>query len=271
MRRGPGMAEPSPAPLRVALLTLPSVMSDEAVLAFLAAHRRRVVFVGLSDVARPAAGGMAGQLRKHLRRSGPRILPYLALGFGLPTGRRFPGAVAVRDVNGPETAAALDAARPDLIVTLHFDQILSPGTIARARLGGINLHPSLLPRHRGPVPAFWGLLEGGTGVTLHRLVPRIDAGEVIGQRAVALPEGVSALGAARLLHLAGLPLLEEAIAACEAGFPPAGRAAAPLPYRPFPDAATLRAAARRGVRLVRPRDLTLIRSVARGRNDTSSG
>jgi hypothetical protein len=250
---------------------MPSAMSDEAVSAFLGAHRHRVVFLGLSEVGRPAAGGLGGQLRKRLARSGPRVLPYLALGFGLPTSRRFPGGVAVRDVNGAETAAALDAARPDLIVTLHFDQILSSATIARARLGGVNLHPSLLPRHRGPVPAFWGLLEGGTGVTLHRLAPRIDAGEIIGQRAVALPPGVSALGASRLLHLAGLPLLDEAIAGCEAGMPPRGRAVPLLPYCPFPDAATLRAAARRGVRLVRLQDLTMIRSVVGHRNDASVG
>jgi hypothetical protein len=254
--------------MRIALLTLPSVMSDAAALAFGAAESGRLALVGLSDPGRASAGGTVGQLRRHLARSGPRILPYLALGFGLPGRRgafaRMAGAagaplVTVADVNGPAMQAALRAARADLIVTLHFDQILSAGTIALAPRGGINLHPALLPRHRGPVPAFWALAEGGehAGVSIHRLVPRIDAGAVLAQRAVALPAGVSALEAARRLHLAGLPLLRDLVARLAAGEDPPGATPAPLPYCPFPDAAALGAARRRGVRLVAPRDLLL--------------
>jgi hypothetical protein len=254
--------------MRIALLTLPSVMSDAAALAFCAADSSRLALVGLSDPRRTSAGGAIGQLRRHLARSGPRILPYLALGFGLPGRRRdfsriadAAGAplVTVADVNGPAMHAALRAARPDLIVTLHFDQILSAETIALAPHGGINLHPALLPRHRGPVPAFWALAEGEghTGVSIHRLVPRIDAGAVLAQRPVVLPGGVSALEAARRLHLAGLPLLREVVASLAAGGDVPGVAAAPLPYSPFPDAATLGVARRRGVRLVAPRDVLL--------------
>lgn len=233
-------------------------MSDEAALAFARAHAAEIVLIGLSDPMRPAVGGALGQLRRHLARSGPRILPYLALGFGLP-GRRGafrrlgPPCMVVRDVNGADVRAALSAARPDLIVTLHFDQILSAETVALAPLGGINLHPSLLPRHRGPIPAFWALAEGGAGVSVHRLVPKIDAGEVLAQRAVDLPAGISALEAARRLHLAGLPLLDQALARVAAGTPP-GAASEPLPYRGFPDRAALRSS---GVNLVRFGDLSL--------------
>jgi len=252
--------------LRVALLTLPSVMSDAASLAFARELGGRLVLLGLSDPMRPLAGGAIGQLRRHVARSGLRMLPYLALGFGLP-GRRgaFRAAASaagaacavVRDVNGADFATLLRAARPDLIVTLHFDQILAPATIAAARLGGINLHPSLLPRHRGPVPAFWALADGDreTGVSLHRLAPRIDAGALIAQRRVPLPPGMSALEAARRLHFAGLPLLRDAMAAFAAPAVPAGDALPVLPYRGFPDRAALAGAARRGVRLVGLRDV----------------
>lgn len=267
----------APSSLRVALLSLPSVMSDAASLSFMRWLGARLVLLGLSDAMRPAMGGALGQLRRHLARSGPRILPYLALGFGVP-GRRGAlraaahavgvPAVVVGDVNGPEMRAALAAARPDLIVTLHFDQILAPATLATASLGGVNLHPSLLPRHRGPMPAFWMLAEdpAASGVSLHRLAERIDAGEVLAQRRVALPEGISALEAARRLHLAGLPLLQEVVACFEAGERVAGSLPAALPYRGFPDAAALAEAARRGVRLVRAADLGLLRpgSVGRG-------
>lgn len=255
-------------PLRIALLTLPSVMSDAAALAFARAMGDRIALIGLSNPTRASTGGAFGQLRRHLARSGPRILPYLALGFGIP-GRRGafralnPPVAIIEDVNGPAARAALSAARPDLIVTFHFDGILAPETIALARLGGINLHPSLLPRHRGPIPAFWALLEGGAGVSVHRLAPRIDAGEVLVQRAVELPPGLSALKAAHRLHLAGVPLLEEVIARFAAGEVAIGTSPPLLPYRPFPDATTLQMAARRGVELVRPADLALLRPVTR--------
>jgi hypothetical protein len=255
--------------LRVALLTLPSVMSDAASLAFARELGPRLVLLGLSDPMRPATGGAIGQLRRHLARSGPRMLPYLALGFGLPFRRgafraaaRAVGAPVeiLRDVNGAAFHAALAAARPDLIVTLHCDQILAAETIALARLGGVNLHPSLLPLHRGPIPAFWTLAEDPTaaGVSLHRLAPRIDAGDLLDQRRVGLPPGISALAAARLLHLAGLPLLRDLLARLEAGQAPPGTTPAILPYRGFPDAAALNDAARRGVRLVRAADLGLL-------------
>lgn len=255
--------------VRIALLTLPSVMSDAASLAFARELGGRLVLLGLSDPMRPAMGGALGQLRRHLARSGPRMLPYLALGYGLPFRHgpframaRAAGAplVVVRDVNGDAMRAALAAARPDLIVTLHFDQILAPETLALAPLGGVNLHPSLLPRHRGPMPAFWMLAEdpGAAGVSLHRLAPRIDAGALLAQRHVALPPGLSALEATRRLHLAGLPLLRDLVDRLDEPLALAGVEQPILPYRGFPDAAALRDAARRGVGLVRAADLRLI-------------
>ena len=255
--------------VRIALLTLPSVMSDAASLGFARALGGRLVLLGLSDPMRPAMGGALGQLRRHLARSGPRMLPYLALGYGLPFRHRPFRAVAraagaplvvVRDVNGEAMRAALAAARPDLIVTLHFDQILAPETLALAPLGGVNLHPSLLPRHRGPMPAFWMLAEdpGAAGVSLHRLAPRIDAGALLAQRHVALPPGLSALEATRRLHLAGLPLLSDLVDRLDEPQALAGVEQLILPYRGFPDAAALRGAAGRGVGLVRVADLRLI-------------
>lgn len=252
--------------LRVALLTLPSPMSDAASLAIIRELGARLVLLGLSEPMRSKAGGVFGQMRRHLARSGLRMLPYLVLGFGMPGRRRAfrraaaasgAGFAIVRDVNGPAFLAALHAARPDLIVTLHFDQILAPETLAAARLGGINLHPSLLPQHRGPVPAFWALSDGAGafGVSLHRLAQRIDAGALLAQGRVMLSPGLSALEASRRLHLAGLPLLREALAEIEADGMPDGAGLPLLPYRGFPDAATLGKAARRGVCLVQWRDL----------------
>ncbi|MBL6459330.1 hypothetical protein JMJ55_28840 [Belnapia sp. T6] len=248
--------------MRIALFTLDSPLSAAAVTAFLNRHGAEVVLIGRSLPYRPGAGGPLRQGWRHWRRSGTRFLPYLWVNYALPQvlGRgglaRWAAArglpcPAVEDVNGPAMAAAIAAAGPDLLVSLHFDQILASTTLALAPRGGINLHPSLLPAHRGPVPTIWALAEPVPrfGVTVHRLAPRIDAGPILAQREVALPPGITASAAARALHLAGVPLLSEAIARLERG-EAAERAVTPLPYCPFPPPGLLRALARQGRRLV---------------------
>lgn len=264
-------------PLRIVLLTLESTLSAEAVREFLATPAGQgVVLVGRSP---PFRDGMLAPLRAHRARSGWRFLPYLLVNYALPqaVARRGGGWLA-RDaaargvplldlpaMNDAAAHAAIRAARPDLILTLHCDQILSAATIALARLGGINLHPSLLPAQRGPVPTIHALAEAAPrfGVTVHRLVPRIDAGAILAQRAVALPAATTASAAARALHRAGVPMLEEVIAALASGTA-AERAAALLPYCPFPSPALLRDLARRGRRLVDAADLRAVLAVRIG-------
>lgn len=222
--------------------------------------RHDIVFLGLSDAWRDRRAS----LRRHLARSGPRILPWLFVEFAAPRlwrrgsvgpvgsaafARGVP-ATTVASVNSAATQGMLEALRPDLIVTCHFDQILAPETIATARLGAINLHPSLLPLHRGPMPCFWATADGNNefGVTVHRMVPRIDAGAILAQRAVSPPPGATVCGTARALHLAGAEMLLQAMDEI-AGGRDRGVEVPLLPYRGFPQATDLAAAAKRGVRL----------------------
>jgi methionyl-tRNA formyltransferase len=254
-------------PLRIALFTLESLASHVAVRAFVAAHAAELVLIGRSTPYRAAAGGAFGQFWRHLRRSGPGFWPYLFVNFVLPAlvarlrGRQGLAEMArthgialleIEDVNGAACQAALQAARPDVILSFYFDQIFTLETLALAPMGGVNIHPSLLPHHRGPIPAFWALQEGpgATGVRIHRIAARIDAGEVLAQRAHALPAGVSASTAARLLHDAALPMIGDVLRALAVGRAE-GVAPPILPYCGFPSAAEIRAARRQGVRLVR--------------------
>ena len=276
---------------RIALFVLEALPNARVIRRFIADHAiadpEEIVLVGLSNPDRPAVGGMVGQVRRHLARSGPWFLPYLAVNFGLPDILRGVAPVAqalarargaadatplrtlcqrfaiptikIDDVNGPEVQDALARAAPDLIVTYHFDQILTPETIALARLGGLNVHPSLLPRHRGPVPAIHALADGDRafGVTVHRLAPTIDTGAVIAQAAIDLPSNVTATRAALLLHDAGRPLLEGALETiARTGAVPDGQAFPAQPYRPFPDGALLRDMRKRKLSLTNMADLT---------------
>lgn len=257
--------------MRIALLTLEALVNARAVRRFVAAHAAEIALVGLSDPFRPEAGGSVGQTWRRLRQSGPRILPYLALNFGLPRamgalpfGRAHRRDVAetplatlcreraipafdVRDVNGAAFRTRLAASGADLILTFHFDQILSADTIASVTLGGINVHPSLLPRHRGPVPTIHALLDRPVelGVSIHRLAPKIDAGALLAQATLADSPELSAIAAAAALHEAALPLLDVLLADIAAGL--TQETALPiLPYRGFPTPAEMVRLARSG-------------------------
>lgn len=250
--------------MRLVVLTMEGLAGAGAVRRFLAAHRAEIVLVGISDPYRKSAGGRLGQMMRHLRRSGLRILPYLLIHFALPEllGRvarhcRRLGitCVTVDDVRGDAFGDALRHADADLIVTFHFDQILDARTVALARFGGVNVHPSLLPSHRGPIPAFHAARENAPrfGVTVHRLVPQIDAGPILAQQPVMLPPGLSAGGIAIRLHDAGGALLDAVLA----DFPARDAAARPqgdAPYCGFPTARELRAARQRHVALSHWRD-----------------
>lgn len=280
---------------RLALFVLEALPNARAVRRFVADRAKTIAFVGLSNAGRPATGGPVGQVRRHLARSGPGILPYLAVNFGLPDLLRplappiqrlagtdgVPEAtplaplcrrlgiptLTVDDVNGRAVAEAFRAHAPDLVVTFHFDQILSTETLLRAPLGGLNVHPSLLPRHRGPVPTIHALAEGegAFGVSVHRLAPAIDAGALLAQEAASLPADVTATRAALLLHARGRVLLEGVLdEIARQGRVPEGRRGPVLPYRGFPDRALLARLRRQGGRLTDARDLrTALRLSAR--------
>ena len=251
--------------MRIALLTLEASAAACAVRQFVAELDDEIVLVGLSDPFAGRRGGSLQQFIHNMRVSGPRLIPYLAANFVVPrlsgalwrrlrwpvSTARMPLAEAcrlrgipceiVKDVNGPAWAAAMQRSGAELIVTFHFDQILSAEAIAAAPLGGINVHAALLPLHRGPVPTLHALLdkEPVFGVTVHRLTPRIDAGAVLAQATAELPpHTTTALTAARLLHERAIALLHQALASLRHGDGTEWQPD-PLPYSPVSDAGAI--------------------------------
>ena len=92
--------------------------------------------------------------------------------------------VETRDVNAPETLAALREARPELIFVVGWSQLVRDEFIALAPGGVFGMHPTLLPRHRGRAPIPWTILSGlaRTGVTLFEIADATaDSGPVVGQ------------------------------------------------------------------------------------------
>ncbi|MCL4359933.1 methionyl-tRNA formyltransferase [Patescibacteria group bacterium] len=84
----------------------------------------------------------------------------------------------------------LEPLRTDLIISACYGQKIPAPTITSAKYGGLNVHPSLLPRWRGADPVPWAIFTGDrqTGVTLVTLGEHFDAGRIIAQKKVPLTD-----------------------------------------------------------------------------------
>jgi methionyl-tRNA formyltransferase len=78
--------------------------------------------------------------------------------------------------------------RPDLIFSFYYRSMLPMSLLRHARLGAFNVHGSLLPRYRGRAPLNWAIVKGEreTGVTLHEMVEKPDAGRIVDMQAVPI-------------------------------------------------------------------------------------
>jgi len=81
-------------------------------------------------------------------------------------------------------APLVASVQPDLVVCMGFPWRIPPEALAVPRLGWLNGHPSILPRHRGPVPVAWAIRAGDEeiGITFHRMDADLDTGPILAQR-----------------------------------------------------------------------------------------
>jgi len=112
---------------------------------------------------------------------GPWTVEGRALSMGVPS-----VWLKAQDQREASTLAALE---PDLLIVGNFGMILRSDILAVPRVGAVNAHWSLLPRHRGPHPSTSVLLCGDaqTGLTFHEVTSRIDGGDILDQ--IAFPVG----------------------------------------------------------------------------------
>jgi len=111
------------------------------------------------------------------RRRRPTPSRSAAIDLGLDT-------IATDDVNSPEMVDALRRFQADLGLVVAFGQKIGPQVRGLFRHECVNLHASLLPKYRGAAPFQWAVINGDerTGVTVFRLVERMDAGPIYTQR-----------------------------------------------------------------------------------------
>jgi methionyl-tRNA formyltransferase len=125
-----------------------------------------------------------------------------------------------------KSAGAIRAAKPDLLVSWFWTKRIPRAVLSIAPLGAIGVHPSLLPRHRGPDPTFWAIDSGDaeTGVTAHVLDEAYDTGAILGERRIAIDASWNAWTLAKKLDRPSLALLRDTVRAYASGEPPPPRA-----------------------------------------------
>jgi methionyl-tRNA formyltransferase len=185
----------------------------------------RILFWGTPDFAVPALRALLGEAHDVVgvvtqpdrpagrgRSLRPSPVKLLAQEESLPV-------LQPEKARGAEFMDALSALAPEVSVVVAYGQILKREVLDLPPLGSINLHASLLPELRGAAPINWAIRLGHehTGVTIMRMVERMDAGPILHQ--VVEPIGEDETGSDLWLRLSeiGAEALIEALALVEVG------------------------------------------------------
>lgn len=145
----------------------------------------KIAFFGSSSFSVPPLQSIASQVAAVItKKARPKGRGYL---LGDNEVKRTAGDLGLPVVEiesfKSDDAAALTGLDVDLFVVASFGLIIPGPTLARPAIGAINVHPSLLPKYRGPSPIQWALLRGdtATGLTVIRMTERMDAGPIVYQ------------------------------------------------------------------------------------------
>lgn len=163
-------------------------------------------FRGLCDTGHAVVALVTGPLRPGRSRRPVPIGPMREI-----AGERGVPILDPENVNSAEYRAQLIDYEADLLIVCDYGQILSADTLATTRLGGINIHGSLLPKYRGAAPVNWAIWHGDTetGVSVIHMTPKLDAGPVIALgRTVIEPEETAEQLEGRLSEIGASVVLE---------------------------------------------------------------
>lgn len=103
--------------------------------------------------------------------------------------------VEYTDINDPAQAERIKSIDPDYLFSIYYRKLINNNIISLFPQGAYNLHGSLLPLYRGRAPLNWVLVNGEieTGVTLHHMIEKADAGDIVDQEWVPIEDDESAM------------------------------------------------------------------------------
>lgn len=180
----------------------------------------RVVFLGTPEFARPVLRMLHMDPRFDVvltvtqpdlpagrgRKVSPSPVKQYALTANLPV-------FQPRRLSRPEAVERIASVRPDVLVIAAYGQLLRPAVLALPPHGCLNVHPSLLPRHRGPAPVAAAILAGDdqTGVTVMLTDAGMDTGPILTQTVVPLRGTETTASLTPRLADLGAALLQETL------------------------------------------------------------
>lgn len=136
----------------------------------------------------------------------------LALQLGIPV-------YAPDDINHPIWVEKIRSLQPDFLFSFYYRDLIKQPILDIPRLGCLNLHGSLLPKYRGRAPINWVLVNGEqeTGVTLHYMTAKPDAGDIVCQQPVAIDSHDTAFTLNKKMVQAAGEMLDECLPLLKAG------------------------------------------------------
>ncbi len=179
----------------------------------------KIVFMGTPDFAIPVLQMLidekyeiAAVFTQPDRKSGrghkevPPPVKVLAQQYGIPV-------FQFEKVSRPEGVAALRELKPDLMITAAYGHILSDEILEIPQYGCINVHASLLPKLRGAAPIQWAIINGQkkTGITTMYTVRALDAGDILEQDEVDIPDDMTAGELYNILSKMGAHVLKRTL------------------------------------------------------------
>jgi methionyl-tRNA formyltransferase len=177
----------------------------------------RLIFLGTPQFAVPSLSALlkAGENIAAVvtqpdrpRGRGRKVTPSPVKELALEHGLTILQPAKLKD---PEFVASLKGLAPELMIVTAYGRILTHEMLAIPSVGVLNVHASLLPRHRGSAPINWSLIRGDeeTGVTIMWMVYEVDAGPLFLQKPVPItPEDNAGTLAAKLSEEGGALLVE---------------------------------------------------------------
>ncbi|MGQ9812903.1 MAG: formyltransferase [Dissulfurimicrobium sp.] len=115
------------------------------------------------------------------------------------------------DINKQEWVNIIGGFSPDVILSCYYRNMIREDILAIPRLAALNLHGSLLPAYRGRCPVNWQIIYGETkgGITLHHMVKKADAGDIVAQKEIDISETDTAFTLFKKMEPAVYDLLKE--------------------------------------------------------------
>ena len=134
------------------------------------------------------------------------------------------GSAVTTDEPGtqPQLAGRIAALAPDFVFSFYYRRMLPAAVLAAPRQGALNMHGSLLPRYRGRAPVNWAIVHGETetGASLHYMVEKPDAGNLVDQAAVPIGPDDTAVEVAARVADAAVAVLRRSLPGLIAGTAP---------------------------------------------------